>query len=111
MDKSVASKCLVYTMIAMDIFISKRVQEKLDDKHGGVSMVEIRQCFANRDGNFLYDTRATHLTNPITRWFVAETDFGRQLKIAFVERQGNIHIKTAYEPNADELHAYAEGNK
>lgn len=98
-------------MNQMAIYISKRVQDKLDEKHGGVSMMEIRQCFANLDGKILYDTRATHLTNPITRWFIAETDFGRELKIAYIQREGNIHIKTAYEPNDDERTAYAEGNK
>ncbi len=95
----------------MAIFISKRVQEKLEDKHGGVSMEEIRQCFANIEGNILYDTRAQHITNPITRWFISETNFGRQLKIAYIEREGNIHIKTAYAPDDAERKAYAEGNK
>lgn len=98
-------------MNPMEIFISKRVQEKLDGKHGGVTMVEIRQCFANIDGRILNDVRANHLTNPITQWFIAETDYGRELKIAFLERHGNIHIKTAYAPNEDERRAYAEGNK
>ena len=95
----------------MEIYISKRVQEKLDSKHGGVTMTEIRQCFANRAGRFLNDVRADHLSNPITQWFIAETDFGKELKLAFIERQGNIHIKTAYAPNDDERRAYEEGNK
>jgi len=95
----------------MEIFISKRVQEKLDDKHGGVSMLEIRQCFANRDGAFLRDDRANHLTNPPTQWFIAETDRCRELKIAFIEREGAIHIKTAYAPNDAERRVYAEVNK
>lgn len=98
-------------MNVMEIYISKRVQEKLDNKHDGVTMVEIRQCFANIDGKFLNDVRANHLTNPITQWFIAETDFGKEIKVAFIERHGNIHIKTAYAPNDDERNAYAEGNK
>lgn len=98
-------------MKSMKIYISKRVQEKLDLKHDGVSMDEIRQCFANIDGKFLRDTRANHQTNPPTQWFIAETNYGRELKIAFIEREGNIHIKTAYSPNLDEISVYAEGNK
>lgn len=74
-------------------------------------MDEIRQCFANLDGKMLYDTRATHLTDPLTRWFIAETNYGRELKIAFIEREGNLHIKTAYEPNEVERRVYAEANK
>lgn len=95
----------------MAIYISKGVREKLEVKHGGVSIDEIRECFANLDGKLLYDTRAEHLTNPITRWFIAETNYGRELKIAFMQMNGDIHIKTAYEPNAAERKAYTEGNK
>jgi uncharacterized DUF497 family protein len=110
-DKSLAVLSFVYTMKRMEIFISRKIQEKLDHKHGGVSMSDIRECFANRDGKFLRDTRANHQTNPPTQWFIAETNFGRELKIAFLERDGNIHIKTAYEPNDDEHRAYTRGNK
>lgn len=70
----------------MEIYISKAVQEKLDTKHGGVTMDEIRQTFANIDGKFLIDSRAEHLTNPLTRWFIAETNYGRELKIAFMQK-------------------------
>ncbi len=94
----------------MAIYISKVVREKLDVKHGGVSLDEIRECFANMDGKLLYDTRSEHLTNPITRWFIAETNYGRELKIAFMQMSGDIHIKTAYEPNEAEREAYEKGN-
>lgn len=91
----------------MKILISKSVREKLLVKHKGVSVEEIRQCFANREGPILIDSRATHLTNPVTRWFIAETDFGRQLKIAYMPMADkSIVIKTVYEPNEREISIY-----
>jgi len=52
-------------------------------KHG-VNKDEIEQCFANRTGPYLEDTRADHLTDPITLWFIAETNFGRLLKLSLL---------------------------
>ncbi|MCB4360910.1 hypothetical protein [Quatrionicoccus australiensis] len=95
----------------MKIIISSRVREKLDVKHDGVSIHEIRECFANRDGKILIESREEHLTNPLTRWFIAETNFGRELKICYMPIRDEFHIKTAYEPDADDRHAYREGNK
>jgi hypothetical protein len=92
----------------MEIFISHSVKAKLDDKHGGVNEQEIRQCFANLDGPILTDSRARHLTNPVTRWFIAETDYGRLLKIAYMPFPDMFAIKTAYEPNEDEQRIYRE---
>lgn len=46
------------------------------------------------------------MTNPLTRWFIAETDFGRKLKIAFMPTDEGIVIKTAYGPNTEELRIY-----
>ncbi len=91
----------------MKIQLSKSVRSKLSDKHGGVTEDEIRQCFANRNGQILIDSRAEHLTNPVTRWFIAETDRGRLLKIAYMPfADGSITIKTAYEPNETEFNTY-----
>jgi len=74
-------------------------------KHG-VNKDEIEQCFANRTGPYLEDTRADHLTDPITLWFIAETNFGRLLKIVFIDKNTDLHIRTAYSPNIQELCIY-----
>lgn len=95
----------------MALIISTQVRNKLANKTPPVTQEEIAQCFANRTGQMLIDTRADHLTNPMTRWFISETDFGRKLKIAFIPAQGNIVIKTAYDPNAVELSIYADIGK
>lgn len=95
----------------MKLIISSRVREKLDTKHGGVTIDEIRECFANLDGKILIDSREDHLTNPLTRWFIAETNYGRELKICYMQIRDEFHIKTAFEPDNNDLHAYNEGNK
>lgn len=46
----------------MTLMISPQVRNKLANKTPPVSKDEILQCFANRNGKFLYDTRADHLT-------------------------------------------------
>jgi len=93
----------------MPILISTSIREKLSGKHPPVTQGEIEQCFANRTGKFLVDTRAENLTNPMTRWFIAETDFGRKLKVCFIPfSNGDLHIKTAYDPNAEEMRIYAQ---
>ena len=92
----------------MKIYVSDRVQEKLNTKHGGVSQNEIRECFANRTGRVLIDGREDHLTNPVTRWFIAETNRGRKLKICYIPYPDQRVIKSAFEPNAEELSIYGE---
>lgn len=78
--------------------MSKTVKVKLHSKHQ-VTEKEIFECFFNRTHTFLTDTREEHLTDPITNWFISETDLGRQLKICFVKRDEKIEIKTAYQPD------------
>ena len=90
----------------MKLIISTGVRAKLAGKTPPVTESEIVQCFANRTGKDLIDTRAEHLTNPLTRWFIAETDFGRNLKVAYMSSQKGIVIKSAYDPNAMELRIY-----
>ncbi len=91
----------------MAVKISPAVREKLTNRHR-VNEDEIEQCFANRTHSFLIDVRADHLTNPMTRWFISETDVGRKLKIAFMPTQADLHIKSAYPPNAVELEIYTQ---
>lgn len=90
----------------MKLIISQAVRAKLASKTPPVSENEIVQCFANRTGKDLIDTRADNLTNPLTRWFIAETDYGRKLKIAYMPTKEGIVIKSTYDPNATELRIY-----
>nr|MBS0020571.1 ADP-ribosyl-(dinitrogen reductase) hydrolase [Gammaproteobacteria bacterium] len=92
----------------MSLFIPSKVRHKLTSKHG-VSEAEIVQCFANRARGFLEDNREEHASDPPTRWFVAETDYGRQLKVVFLQHSdGTILIKTAYEANSEEKRIYGK---
>ncbi|MET0072169.1 MAG: hypothetical protein ABW096_19195 [Candidatus Thiodiazotropha sp.] len=86
------------------LIISSRVREKLSEKHD-VTEEEITQCFSDR-GKLLRDTREDHATDPPTLWFIGETNYGKRLKIVFVEKEGVIHIKTAYPPNSEEERIY-----
>lgn len=93
----------------MTIYISEKVQEKLENKHGGISPDEIDQCFANRPENakFLKDRREQHRTDPPTLWFISETDRGIKYKIVFVlDAQNDIYLKSAFIPNAEEIRIY-----
>jgi uncharacterized DUF497 family protein len=89
--------------------ISERVLDKLKHKHG-VTYDEVQQCFENREHGFLEDTREEHQTDPPTQWFIAETNQCRKLKVAFVRRviRGVVRtdVRTAYEPNAEEIRIY-----
>jgi uncharacterized DUF497 family protein len=90
----------------MGLRVSPRVGEKLAQKHG-VSVGEVLECFANRCGAALKDTRAEHRTDPPSLWFVAETDRGRTLKVVFmVMPDGEFEIKTAYPANPEEIRIY-----
>ncbi|WP_369600440.1 hypothetical protein AAIA72_11380 [Hahella sp. SMD15-11] len=90
----------------MTLNITQKIRTKLQKKHG-VSEDEILECFANRDGKFLTDTRENHRTDPPTKWFVAETNQGRLLKVVFIQYDnGETHIKTAYQANEKEIEIY-----
>lgn len=92
----------------MGLVISPKVREKLAQKTPPVTEDEILQCFANRSGNYLTDEREQHASDPPTRWFIAETDYGRKLKIAFIPRDGDLIIRTAYDPNPIEQRIYGQ---
>ena len=76
--------------------ISQTVLQKLLTKHG-VTRREVEQCFENKCGLFLFDDREDHRTDPPTLWFVAPTHKGRQLKVIFIYREGQVHLRSAYE--------------
>jgi hypothetical protein len=93
----------------MQLVFSDGVVLKLKEKHG-VNTSEVCECFMNRAGRFLEDTRERHRTDPPSQWFISETDRGRRLKIVFIEKRdkGVIEIKTAYEPDEIEEHIYGK---
>lgn len=82
----------------MTIVISPAVCAKLAEKHK-VSTEEVEQCFCNRNGNYILDTREEHAASAPTLWFIAETHSGRKLKVVFVHEHGNIYIRTAFDPS------------
>ena len=90
----------------MGLVISARVREKLQHKIPPVTQEEIQQSFANRNGSYLKDEREQHRTNPPTQWFVAETDYGRKLKVVFILDGEDVIIKSAYDANATEQRIY-----
>ncbi len=92
----------------MKISASPRIRTKLANKQPPVNIGEVRECFATRDREFLTDDRENNRTTPPTLWFIADTFMGRKLKIAFIQdANGTLHIKTAYDPNAQECWIYA----
>jgi hypothetical protein len=86
--------------------ITAAIQHKLKTKHL-VEVAEVRQCFLNKNGKLLTDSRALTKTNPPTLWFIARTNTNRQLKIVYIQKGVQIILKTAYEPNEAELAIYA----
>jgi hypothetical protein len=95
----------------MALVLSTAVRHKLAHKTPPVTEAEILQCFANREARYLLDLREEHRSDPPTRWFIAETDFGRLLKVVFIPKNGNIIIRTAYSPNDVELGIYKRHGK
>ena len=89
----------------MPIIIHPKTVAKLTTKHS-VTEQEVLQCFDNRDGGVLMDTREEHKTNPPTLWFLAETNKGRLLKVCYVQDDASIHVKSAFEPNSTEISIY-----
>lgn len=89
----------------MEPFISESVLKKLMERHN-VAASEVLQCFANRCGPSLIDNRDKHLTDPKTRWFIAETDMGRKLKVAYIPYPDGPVVKSAFPPNAIEFEIY-----
>lgn len=94
----------------MAIIISAAVAAHIKSKHK-VDETEVRQCFANRTGALLIDTREKNRTDPRTRWFIAYTNGQRLLKVCFVPRDPDQFLRTAYDPNPDELFIYRAKGK
>lgn len=79
------------------LIISDKIRAKIaQEDHGGVTELEVRECFMNRCGRLCRDDREGHQTDPPTLWFTSETHIGRLLKIVYVEDDENIYLKSAY---------------
>jgi uncharacterized DUF497 family protein len=88
-----------------NLVVSPAIETKLQTKHC-VTIHEVEQCFFNRCGKLLFDTRATTKTIPPTLWFIARTNKNRMLKIVYIQKGKKVILKTAYEPNDVELGIY-----
>lgn len=92
----------------MALQISTRVAQKLRSKHQ-VGRSEIIQCFINKKGGELLDTRERHKTDPPTRWFISETDGGRCLKVVCIyDEDSNVIIKSCFEPEQEAIELYRQ---
>ncbi len=91
----------------MDYVIpSQKIAAKLAKR--GITLEQCVECFSNRTGRFLFDTRERHRINPPTLWFISTTDANRLLKIVFIHYPAaqEIHLKSAYDPNQIEINLY-----
>jgi len=96
----------------MALIISLDIKNKLLRKHD-VQKHEIIECFSNRNGAFLIDDNENHRTDPQTKWFIAETDYGRKLRVYFVPRTNkdggtDFYLKTALVPKQHHIDTYNE---
>ena len=88
-----------------NLIISLEIEAKLPNKHQ-LRREDVERAFMNRDGNCLQGTRAQHLTDPITEWFIAENNRGVRIKVAFVPIDGKLNLRTAYPANEAEIRIY-----
>jgi hypothetical protein len=89
------------------IVIIPVIRQKLLTRHN-VKENEVEECFLNIEGQYLYDTRAKHITNPLSEWFISKTNRDRILKVIFVHEDGNLMIKSAYEPEPAAIEIYSK---
>ena len=92
----------------MPIVIHASILAKLQNKIPPISRREVEQCFENKSGRLLKDTREKHKTDPPTLWFIAKTNKNRPLKIVFIQAGMDVIVKTAYDPNPEELYIYGK---
>ena len=93
--------------IYMSIVISQKICAKLAVKHN-VTPEEVEQCFTNRNGKIIRDRREEHAANAPTLWFIAETHYGRKLKVVFINEKGNNYVRTAFEPSEATIRNYLQ---
>ena len=92
------------------LIISGDTLDKLQKKHG-VTRREVEQCFDNLCGTYLEDEREDHKSDPPTLWFIAPTNEDRILKIIFIFIDGNLHLRSAFPPNQNEIDLYERVGK
>lgn len=91
----------------MTLLISEKIRTKLANKIPPVSREEIEQCFATWGRTVIEDVRENNRTTPPTWWFISDTFMGRELKVVFILLEnGDIAVKTAYDPNSEEIRIY-----
>ncbi|WP_431107553.1 ADP-ribosyl-(dinitrogen reductase) hydrolase [Variovorax paradoxus] len=90
-----------------NLIVSAAVLQKLREKHN-VSRREVEQCFENKCGLYLMDDREDHQSDPPTLWFISSTNRERLLKVIFIFIEGNVHLKSAYEPEPEAIALYDE---
>lgn len=66
---------------------------------------------SNIEGQLIEDTAEEHRTTPPSFWFIAQTDYGRQLKVVLVPKDGNIFLKTAFDAKISHVQLYEDLNK
>lgn len=93
-----------------NLVVSAGVLNKLREKHG-VAVREIEQCFENKCGTYVIDDREDNRTDPVTLTFVAPTNQDRLLKVCFMFIDGNVHIKSAFEPTQADIDYYDKHGK
>lgn len=89
----------------MKVSITANIRKKLLEKHG-VTVKEVMECLTNRDRRALRDEREDHQTDPPTLWIIAETNHLRPLKVIFMVKDGIPIVKSAFEPNPEEVRIY-----
>jgi len=89
-----------------NLIVSQKVIDKLKSQHQ-VVIAEVEQCFANRTGNLLTDNRELRKTNPPTLWFISRTNKGRLLKVVYIQKGREVHLKSAFDPNPAEIEIYS----
>jgi hypothetical protein len=74
----------------------------------GISGNDVGECFGNAKAGDIIDLREGNKTTPDTRWFISQTNNGRELKIVYMlfEKRDEAIIKSTYAPNRDEKHLY-----
>ena len=84
------------------VHVSPHVKEKLKEQHQ-VTMREVHQCFKNRVGKLLADTRELTKTDPPTLWFIALTNENRPLKNCVYTKGFSSHTKNRLQPKLDRV--------
>src|SRR4051812_4188315 len=87
---------------------SSWVKEKLAMRN--ISFEEVEEAAFNASPPYAIENRMGHLTDPLSRWFIAPTVEGRLLKVVFIPyvEKRIVVVKTAYEPDENEVTYYEQ---